>query len=255
MTHRFLAHVVVGGVLAVVVGAGGCPIGDPLPGIGANCELAKGSCDVEHVCIPAGPGGAGGVCAPVLTFGLCDAKTPVTHPPGRAGKDKDSTEIEINGPEDLGLLDDVRSVTGQVRVFKDGVRVGLDDVCGFRALQAVGDGLAIGDTSKIVALDGLQSMTSVQNGLAVVDNLKLTDLHGLDNLVALTPRTFDSHAVDIVIATNPQLKDADVDAFLADLEARVGRPLSTIACNNRGRLCSPVDAIVVNAIVHNSIRP
>ncbi len=236
----------------VIVFAGGCGIAptDPLPGIGAVCAVADGHCDVEHVCVPDSVGAAKGKCAPLASFGACDAATPVTHPPGRKGKDEDKPEIEIGGTEDLAFIQDVRSTTGQVRTFKQGPdNVDIPDLCDFRDLQRTGDGLGIGDTENVTSLDGLQSVTSVQKGLAIVDNTALTDISALANLVDLTPRESENTSFDVIIAGNPQLDDADVDAFVADLKGRLGRDIQVVACNNHGVPCGVTERALLDALV------
>lgn len=241
---------------AILVGAAlaGCPIGptDPLPGFGAQCTIADGHCDIEHVCVPQKPGEATGLCAPIGSFGACDAKAAVTHSPGRVGEDKDATTIEITGPEDFGLIDGIRSVTGQVRVFKQGpesARIG--DLCAFRALQRVGNGFAVAD-SDVSSLDGLESVTSVDGGVGIFDDRALTSLDGLQSLVQVGGRQVDTFAsFDVVIAQNPLLTDAVVDAFVADLKARTGTDLAVVACNNGGRPCAGDDAQLVGFLVAN----
>jgi hypothetical protein len=247
-------------VVAALGVAPACVIGenDPLPGIGAPCVVSEGHCDVEHTCVPNEPGAARGVCAPIASFGICDDDEPVRHPPGRRGEDKDATEIVVDGPEDLALLEDIRSVTGQVRVFKQGADdVEIDDLCAFRALQRVGDGLAIGD-STVTTLDGLQSVTSVDKGLAIFDNPELVNLDGLLDLVDVTERQVGDNLefdFDVIIAGNRKLPDDVVDDFVNGLKARTGKDLNVVACNNTigGRPCSTEDARLLGFLISNGI--
>jgi hypothetical protein len=229
-------------------------VGDPLPGFGAPCVVAEGGCDIEHTCRPEAPGAEVGVCAPVASFGACDEAIRVSHPPGRRGQLKEATVIEIDGPEDFALLEDVRAVTGQVRLFLPGAGDALvGDLCGLRTLQKTGDGLQVSD-SDITSLDGLQSFTSATRGLAIFDNRELTDLDGLLNLVHVTPREVSTFSrFDVLIAGNPSLGDAAVDAFVAALATRMGRGLDVIACNNGGRSCDAAQGQLVSFLIANGL--
>lgn len=235
----------------------GCPIGpaDPLGGFGAPCAVSEGSCDLEHVCHPREPGAPQGVCVPVQTFGACDAKDPVTHAPGRQGDQKDVEVVSIESPEQTALLADVRAVTGRVQVFKQGQDdVKLGDLCSFRALQSVGEGLGIGD-SDVTSLDGLQSITSAGGGLAIFDNPNLTNLDGLVHLAAITTRDVgDNGRFDVLIAGNNALPPATVARFVSQLKERVGRDLVVVACNNGGQLdCSATDRTLLTSLIQNGL--
>lgn len=235
----------------------GCPIGpaDPLGGFGAPCAVREGTCDLEHVCQPRAAGALQGVCIPVKTFGACDEDEPVTHAPGRQGEQEDVEILSIESAEQAALLDNVRAVTGRVQVFKQGQdNVKLGDLCSFRALQSVGDGLGIGD-SDVTTLDGLQSFTSASGGVAIFDNTNLTNLDGLANLTAITTREVgDNGRFDVLIAGNPALPPATVARFVSQLKERVGRDLVVVACNNGGQLdCSATDRTLLTSLIQNGL--
>lgn len=252
MKSRFL--VAAAALAGVMTPACAIPDRDPLPGLGAPCVVAEGSCDLEHVCRPDEAGADVGVCIPVGSYGACDADEPVKHAPGRRGEARVDDDITIDGPEDLALLEDLRAVTGLVRVFKQGAGdVVIGSLCAFRDLQQAGDGVGIGD-SDITSLDGLQSLTSIGHGLVIFDNGELTNLDGLGNLVDLTPRPLrDFAALDLIIAGNGSLADEVVDAFVAGLEERMGRELAVVACNNAGRPCEGTDAQLLSFLVTNGV--
>lgn len=255
LARRLLLAAALGSSAAM---GGGCaiPDRDPLAGFGARCVVAEGSCDVEHVCRPEEPGADVGTCVPVASYGACDAEEPVRHRPGERAEAKVDVEITIDGPEDLPLIENIRAVTGQVRVFKQGAgNAQIGSLCSFRDLQQAGDGLGIGD-SDVTSLDGLQSFTSAQSGLAIFDNRRLEDLDGLANLVDITPRQLsDLASFDLVIAGNTALADDVVDAFVTALEERVGRSLAVIACDNGGRACEGVQAQLVDLLIVNGLSP
>lgn len=252
MTSRFIA------VLAMSLVVAGCGIAenDPLPSLGANCVVAEGKCGIEHVCRPNEPGAERGVCVPVASFGAtCDGLEAVSHPPGRNGTDEVNDQIVVgNASEATSLLDDVRTVSGQVRTEADSGLVELGNLCAFRDLQRVGDGLGIGKTD-LVDLNGLQSLTSVSGGLAIFANPTLTSLEGLENLVHIEPGEVEGEEFDVAIIGNDDLEDDVVDPFVEALEARVGRDLIVVACANEGRDCPPAVAALVGRIIANGIGP
>jgi hypothetical protein len=244
---------------ALVVAATGCGIApnDPLPSLGANCAVAEGTCGIEHVCRPNTPGAERGICVPVASYGAaCDASEAVSHPPGRNGTDENNDQLVITSASDAtSLLDDVRSVTGQVRTESDGnALIALGNLCAFKDLQRVGNGLGIAKTD-LVDLNGLQSLTSVAGGLAIFSNPQLTSLAGLENLVHLEPGEVEGQEFDIALINNEDLEDDVADAFIADLEARVGRDLIAVVCSNDGRDCPPAVQLLVGRIVANGIGP
>jgi hypothetical protein len=247
-------------VIMGVMGFTACAIGDndPLPSLGAQCVMAEGKCGIEHICQANSPGDARGVCVPVSSYGeACDALEALSHPPGRNGTDEVNDEIVVhNASEATSLLDGVRSVSGQVRTerFDGDNLIPLGDLCAFRDLQRVGNGLGIGKTD-LVDLNGLQSLTSVSGGLAIFANPTLTSLAGLDNLAHIEPGEIGGQQFDVVITANEDLGDAVVDPFIEALQARVGRELVVFACNNEGRECGPAVDVFVGRIVANGIRP
>jgi hypothetical protein len=235
----------------------GCGISasDPLPGIGAPCNVASGQCPVEHACRPDAPGAEEGLCAPLPSFGSCDDDEPVTHAPGREGEDLERDEVLVRDAESMIALEDVRAVSGRVRVFQEGAeRVAIESFCGLRDLQRVGAGLVLADTTGIASLDGLQSLTSVGGGLLLLDNNGLTSLDALAQLVDVGSRTVtladdSQRTVDVVIAGNDELGDDVVAGFVAALEARVGRALTVVACSNDGAVCADDDVALVQQLV------
>lgn len=227
---------------------------DPLPDIGANCTPNDPKCGVEHTCRPTPTGQVdAGLCAPVLSYGICDEADPVTHSPGREGTDEDREDVLVDEPADVELLDNVRSVTGLVRVFKQGgERVALDDLCGLKALQRTGGGMTVGNTD-LTNLDGLQSLTSVGAGLVIVNNPGLTSLDALANMVDVGTRTIEvdnaDTTFDVVIAANSDLPQEAVDAFVSGLEARSGKTFAVVACGNDGDPCAGDDVDLVQLLV------
>lgn len=243
-------------LLASVSLIAGCPISpnDALPSLGDACVIAEGHCGLEHVCRPSGAGAASGVCMPVTSYGApCDALEPVTHPPGKKGEDDvDTVELTIDAPEDMPLLDNVRSFVGQVRMQRQGLPIQLGNLCGFRDVQRVGDGLGLGK-SDVTDLNGLQSLTSVEGGLAIYSNPALASLAGLENLVDITSRTVEGVAFDVVIVGNFTLDDVVVEQFQAALEARVGRPLAVVACGNQGEPCGAQEQALAQALTSSGL--
>lgn len=239
---------------------GGCAIGDndPLPSLGAVCTVAEGKCGIEHVCRANAPGSERGVCVPVTSFGEACDDPPPSHPPGRNGTDEDNDQLVIRNQADAtSLLDEVRSVTGQVRTEPAEGGNGLaelENLCAFRNLQRVGNGIGIGKT-RVVDLNGLQSLTSVQGGLAIFANPTLTSLAGLDNLAHIEPGQIEGQEFDVVIIGNENLEDEVVDPFIAALQERVGRELTVVACRNDGRECGPLVDALVDRIVAVGIGP
>jgi hypothetical protein len=233
------------------------PLVDPLPSLGANCAVAEGTCGIEHVCRPNQPGAERGICVPVASYGeACEAIEAVSHPPGRNGTDENNDQLVITSASDAtSLLDDVRSVTGQVRTEADGnALIAFGNLCAFKDLQRVGNGFGIAKTD-LVDLNGLQSLTSVSGGVAIFSNPRLTSLAGLESLVHLEPGEVEGQEFDIALINNEDLEDEVADAFIAELEARVGRDLIDVVCNNDGRDCPPAVQLLVGRIVANGIAP
>lgn len=256
---RIMSFVIVVGLAPLVVALTACGIADndPLPSLGAGCAVAEGKCGIEHVCRPNDAGAARGICVPVTSYGeTCDALEAVSHPPGRNGSDEVNDQIVVrSAPDATSLLDDVRTVSGQVRTEAEGGDlIALGNLCSFRDLQRVGDGLGIGKTD-LVDLNGLQSLTSVSGGLAIFANPRLTSLAGLDNLAHIEPGEIDGQEFDVAIIGNDDLGDAVVDPFIDELQARVGRELNVVACANEGRDCPPGVAALVGRIIANGIGP
>lgn len=242
-------------LLALFLGAG-CPIGadDLLPAMGRACRTPEALCDVEHVCRP-GEAPPDGLCAPVMSFGRCDeVDGPPSHPPGRLAEIKDTAEVKIVSASDLEQLREVRLVTGSVEIFEDGpADAEVGTLCPLRALQVVGDGLAIGD-SDLVDLDGLQSLTSVQAGLAIFNNRELTSLAGLENLVEVTGRQVEGFVnLQLIIAGNPQLPESEVTALEDRLRAQHGGNLVSISCSNRADVCAGAELQLLNLLASSGV--
>lgn len=236
--------------------AAGCPIGDDdlLPAMGAPCLTPDALCSVEHSCRPPGPPPEG-VCAPVMSFGDCDAVDGrPTHPPGRLGEIKVTDHVKIDDADDLEGLREVRLVTGTVEVFEEGPgNADVGALCPLRTLQVVGDGLAIGD-SDLVNLDGLQSLTSVAHGLAIFNNRDLTSLGGLDNLVEIGPREVETFArFNVIIAGNPRLLEGEVTAFEDRLQQKNGGALAIVSCSNAADPCAGAEAELLNFLTANGV--
>lgn len=244
-----------------------CPIApnDPLPFFGANCALGEARCGIEHVCQKrADATGAEGTCVPVVSYGaVCDDIKAVSHPPGRVGDDVDNDAIVIKSEADaVAFLDNVRSVTGQVRIERPDDPPGpqprpdfaeLENLCSFRDLQIVGNGLGISEMN-LTNLDGLQSVTSIVGGLAIFTNPSLESLDGLANLSAIEPGVVAGESFDVAIVNNRNLPEAVAAAFLDELEARVGRPLDAISCGNDGPVCPEGINDVVQQITTGGFR-
>jgi hypothetical protein len=211
--------------------------------------VSEGHCGIEHVCDPAAAGADTGLCRPVISYGAeCDEAEAVSHPAGRNGDDDtDAFEVIIAAPEDMARLDDVRSFTGQVRIQRDGPPVELGNMCGFRDLQRVGDGLGLGK-SDVVDFNGLQSLTSVAGGIAIYSNPRLESLTGLEHLVDIVPRTVDGVAFDVIIVNNTGLDDDTIAAFAAALAGRLGREPAVVACGNAGEPCSGAEQDLAQAL-------
>jgi hypothetical protein len=244
-------------VVALASAACGISIDDPFPSFGAPCEVDAALCGVEHVCEPRGVDDPNGRCTPILSFGACDdVDGPPTHPPGRLGEEETRGETEIASVQQMDLIRDVRKATGLVRVFAPGIEdANVDNLCPMRTLQFVGNGLAIGD-SNVTTLDGLQSLTTVLNGFAVFNNRDLTSIAALENLVHVTPKTLENfEAFDVVIAGNPELPQADVDAFVERLRNQTSEDLRVVACSNGGPACEGADADLLQFLAVNGLRP
>jgi hypothetical protein len=236
-------------VLALAASIAACPIpeDDLLPGIGAPCVLDEGLCPLEHACRPSEAGAADGLCAPVATFGGCEAPT---HPPGRFGDVKDG-DVVVDQEEDLpDAAADLRVVQGDVRVRRGGVpALAIGDLCVLRALQAVAGSVVVGNTD-LASTDGLQSLTSVGRGLALIGNADLATLDGFASLAELAPCRIEGRDIHAVIARNPRLPRLEVERFVEKLEARTGAAVTIVACENEGLgdACGVDQAPIVQAL-------
>lgn len=215
---------------ALSLAACAIPNDDLLPGIGQPCTVSEGLCSMEHSCRPDAPGSDSGVCAPVLSYGDCKAPT---HPPGRFGTVEDG-DINIDEVIDLPKMEEVRVVTGRLRIYSGGGELELGSLCPLAPLQRVGDSLLIGNTN-ITSLDGLQSLTSVSNGIGLFANSDLTSLSGLEQLVDLKGCTGGDQSVELFFANNVELSPSTIDAFVETLEQRFDREVDVVRCGN-GRL-------------------
>ena len=244
-------------LLVALAGGCGISIDDPFPSFGAPCEVDAALCSVEHVCEPRAVDDPNGRCTPIISFGSCDdVDGPPTHPPGRIGEEETRGETEIATVQQMDLIRDVRKATGLVRVFAPGIEdADVGNLCPMRTLQFVGNGFAIGD-SNVTSLDGLQSLTTVLGGFAVFNNTELTSIAALENLVHVTPKTLETfEAFHVVIAGNPDLPQADVDAFVERLRGQTSEELRVVACSNEGPSCEGEEADLLQFLAINGLRP
>jgi hypothetical protein len=212
----------------------GCPITTSTEPFGQACVVeasAELSCPLDYHC--------DGACLPILDYGSCDA------PLYGGGLGATRNELLINGSDDVAApnLELVGKVNGSVNVQADGIgdlRVG--SLCALRRVQLVGGRVTIAE-SDLTSLDGLQSLTAIGAGLVIVDNPQLTSLAALSSVlsVGIFQDVTAIGDVNIVIANNANLSQAEADAFAAPFGSNVrvcGNGDGSVPCQQLGPLLS-----------------
>ncbi|MDP2344071.1 MAG: hypothetical protein Q8O67_24150 [Deltaproteobacteria bacterium] len=214
-------------VVVVVVVCAGCPIDGTRDGIGAPCTVDGDPCPLDHTCLPADASDpAEGTCAPILDYGSCDAPAYAQ----KAGKVLDE-DLDVDDGADLGKLEGVISVTGELRFEAPGAGglLELGDLCDTRGLQRVEGKLLISELD-VETLDGLQGLAVAKGGVLVHAMGSLVDVLALQNLVTATP--FEGRDFGVGIANNRALDEPAIQA-LKDALAERSPTVKVFACGNK----------------------
>jgi hypothetical protein len=215
------------GALLFVALLAGCPIDGTRDGIGAQCSVDGDTCPFDHTCLPDDVDDpAGGRCAPILDYGTCDAPAYAQ----KLGKTLDES-LTVDDDADLGRLEDVISMTGELRFEAEGPGglLELGDLCGTRGLQRVDGELLISELD-VVTLDGLQGLAIANGGVLVHANGSLVDVLALQNLVVAPP--FQDRDVGLIIANNRALDEPAIQD-LKDALAESAPGVKLFACGNK----------------------
>jgi len=217
-------------VASIVVAAGvaGCPINGPREGIGAPCVPGDAVvCPIDHICLPDDSEQTDGTCAPVLTYGSCDAPTW----PARVAELRDEG-LEVDAVGDFDFLRDVSRVEGDLIIAPPGAGEVLQagSLCEVSGVQQV-TGTVLVKNTDITSLDGLQGLSVVGGGVGIVGNRLLVDVKGLVNLLTVAEHV-SGDSFNVVIADNATLPDTAIIELRQALQASTTSTATLFACGN-----------------------